>query len=144
MSTQPPLQLSEAEMAFQAVVDPYARADFFFSAGPEGFAVEEGFITFNTLPGKFLVKVGQMRASFGKVNTLHTHAMPTVDRTARHREPRRRRRRHFRCRVLGLAHHPGRHDVCGSHGRGAARQLGCVPDGPAIAVELRRTVARLP
>ena len=58
MSTQPPLQLSEAEMAFQAVVDPYARADFFFSAGPEGFAVEEGFITFNTLPGKFLVKVG--------------------------------------------------------------------------------------
>ena len=80
MSTQPPLQLSEAEVAFQAVVDPYARADFFLSAGPEGLSVEEGFITFTALPGKFLVKVGQIRASFGKVNTLHTHAMPSVDR----------------------------------------------------------------
>ncbi len=80
MSTQPPLQMSEVEMSFQAVVDPYARADFFVSAGPEGVSVEEGFITFNTLPGRFLLKVGQMRASFGKVNTLHTHAMPSVDR----------------------------------------------------------------
>lgn len=79
-SDMPPLQMSEAEMAFQAVVDPYARADFFLSAGPEGLSIEEAFLTFNTLPGKFLVKVGQMRASFGKVNTLHTHAMPTVDR----------------------------------------------------------------
>jgi hypothetical protein len=72
--------MSEVEMAFQAVVDPYARADFFLSAGPEGLSIEEGFITFNTLPGKFLVKVGQVRASFGKVNTLHTHTMPTADR----------------------------------------------------------------
>jgi hypothetical protein len=80
MSTQPPFQMSEVEMAFQAIVDPYARADFFVSAGPEGVSIEEGFITFNTLPGKFLVKVGQMRASFGKVNTLHTHTMPTADR----------------------------------------------------------------
>jgi hypothetical protein len=80
MSTQPPFQMSEVEMAFQAVVDPYARADFFLSAGPEGLSIEEGFITFNTLPGKFLVKVGQVRASFGKVNTLHTHTMPTADR----------------------------------------------------------------
>ncbi len=80
MSTMPPLQLSEAELAFQAVVDPYARADFFLSAGPTGLSVEEAFLTFNTLPGGFLMKVGQMRASFGKVNTLHTHAMPTVDR----------------------------------------------------------------
>jgi hypothetical protein len=79
-SDQPFLQLSEAEMAFQAVVDPYARADFFLSAGPEGLEIEEGYATFTTLPAQFLLKVGKMRAQFGKVNTLHTHAMPTVDR----------------------------------------------------------------
>jgi hypothetical protein len=80
MSDQPALQLSEVEAAFQAVVDPYARADFFLSAGPEGLEVEEGYITFTSLPGNLLMKVGKMRAQFGKVNTLHTHVMPTVDR----------------------------------------------------------------
>lgn len=79
-SDQPPLQLSEAEVAFSAVVDPYARADFFLAAGPEGLDVEEGFVTFTSLPSHLLLKVGKMRAQFGKVNTLHTHAMPTVDR----------------------------------------------------------------
>lgn len=80
MSTQPALQLSEAEVSFQAVVDPYARADFFLSAGPEGLDVEEGYITFTSLPANILLKVGKMRAQFGKVNTLHSHAMPTADR----------------------------------------------------------------
>jgi hypothetical protein len=77
---QPSLQLSEVEVAFQADVDPYARADFFLSAGPEGLEIEEGFLTFTTLPGNFLLKVGKMRAQFGKVNTLHTHRLPTADR----------------------------------------------------------------
>ena len=80
MSTQPSMQLTEVEVAFQAIVDPYARADFFLSAGPEGLDIEEGFITFNTLPGNLLLKAGKMRAAFGKVNTLHTHSMPTADR----------------------------------------------------------------
>ena len=80
MSTDPAMQLSEAEVSLQAILDPYARADFFLSAGPETLSVEEGFVTFNTLPGSLLLKAGKMRAQFGKVNTLHTHAMPTADR----------------------------------------------------------------
>jgi hypothetical protein len=79
-SPLPAMQLSEAEVSFQAIVDPYARADFFLSASPEGLEVEEGYITFMTLPGKLLLKTGKMRAQFGKVNTLHTHALPTADR----------------------------------------------------------------
>jgi hypothetical protein len=74
------LQLSEVELSFRAVVDPYARADFFLAATPDGLEVEEGYITFTTLPKSLLLKVGKMRAQFGKVNTLHTHAMPTADR----------------------------------------------------------------
>jgi hypothetical protein len=80
MSDQPSLSLTEVEAAFQAVVDPYARADFFLSASPEGLEVEEGYITFTALPAGVLLKVGKMRAQFGKVNTMHTHILPWVDR----------------------------------------------------------------
>jgi hypothetical protein len=79
-SDQPSLEMSEVEMAFQAIVDPYARADFFLSASPQGLSVEEGFLTFNTLPAGLLVKVGKMRAQFGKVNAMHTHVLPWADR----------------------------------------------------------------
>src|SRR5207245_54069 len=74
------LQLHESEAAFQAVVDPYARADFFISFGEEGVNLEEGFITLTSLPGGLLTKVGKMRAAFGKVNTLHNHVLPWADR----------------------------------------------------------------
>lgn len=47
----PALALPESELSLQAIVDPYARADFFFSFGEEGVAVEEGYLTFPTLPG---------------------------------------------------------------------------------------------
>jgi hypothetical protein len=76
----PGLELSEAEVAFQAAVDPYARADFFFAFGAEGAEAEEGYITFPTLPGGFLLKVGKMRASFGKMNQMHSHVVRWVDR----------------------------------------------------------------
>ena len=48
---RPAMQLDEAEVSLQAVVDPYARADFFLAASPEGLEIEEGFLTFPTLPG---------------------------------------------------------------------------------------------
>ena len=80
LSDQPSMELTEVEAAFQAVLDPYARADFFLAASPEGLEVEEGFITFTALPKNLLLKVGKMRAQFGKVNTLHTHLIPTADR----------------------------------------------------------------
>jgi hypothetical protein len=77
---EPSLNMQEAELSFQAVVDPYARADFFVTLSPEEVALEEGYITFTALPGGFLTKVGRMRDAFGKVNGLHPHTMPWVDR----------------------------------------------------------------
>ena len=76
---RPALQLDEAELSLQAIVDPYARADFFLAASPEGLEIEEGFLTFPTLPGGLLAKVGKMKAQFGKANTLHSHNLPWVD-----------------------------------------------------------------
>jgi len=77
---EPSLNMQEGEFSFQAVVDPYARADFFVTVGPEGAGLEEGTITFPTLPGGVLAKVGKMRDAFGKVDQLHAHTLPWVDR----------------------------------------------------------------
>jgi hypothetical protein len=73
------LEMHESEIAFQAIVDPYARADFFVSLSNEGIELEEGFITFTHLPADFLVKIGKFKAQFGKVNTLHAHVLPWAD-----------------------------------------------------------------
>ncbi|MCX6552957.1 MAG: hypothetical protein NTY02_18480, partial [Acidobacteria bacterium] len=80
VAPSPSLQFKEAEVSFQAVVDPYARADFFVSFGQEGASLEEGYITFPTIPGGLLVRVGQMRTAFGKSNALHPHVLPWPDR----------------------------------------------------------------
>jgi len=74
------LELHESEVGLQAIIDPYARADAFISFGEEGVNVEEGYITFTSLPAGLLLKVGKMRAEFGKVNTIHNHALPFIDR----------------------------------------------------------------
>jgi hypothetical protein len=77
---EPSLNMQESELSFQAVVDPYARADFFVTIGPDEVALEEGYITFPTLPGGLLAKVGKFRDAFGKVNAMHAHVLPFVDR----------------------------------------------------------------
>ena len=62
----PALEMREAEVSLQAVVDPYARADFFLAASPEGLEIEEGFLTLTSLPGGLLAKVGQLKEQFGR------------------------------------------------------------------------------
>jgi len=76
----PSLEMHESELGFQEVIDPYARADFFLSFGEEGVTLEEGYLTFTALPAGLQVKVGKMRAAFGRVNTLHNHVLPWTDR----------------------------------------------------------------
>ena len=76
----PSLEMHESELGLQAIIDPYARGDFFLSFGEEGVELEEGYITFTALPAGFVAKVGKMRSAFGKVNTLHNHVLPWVDR----------------------------------------------------------------
>jgi hypothetical protein len=80
VNPSPALEMHESEASFQAVVDPYARADFFISFGEEGVELEEGFVTFPALPGGLLLKAGKLRSAFGKVNTLHNHVLPWADR----------------------------------------------------------------
>ncbi|HEY6390580.1 MAG TPA: hypothetical protein VIX89_04855, partial [Bryobacteraceae bacterium] len=76
----PSFEMHESELALQAILDPYARADFFISFGEQGVNLEEGYLTFPALKGGFQLRVGKMRAAFGKVNTLHNHVLPWTDR----------------------------------------------------------------
>ncbi len=80
VSPSPSLQMHETEVGMQAIIDPYARADAFLSFGETGVNVEEAYITFTSLPAGLLLKVGKMRADFGKVNTIHNHALSFIDR----------------------------------------------------------------
>ncbi len=80
LAPTPFMTLQESEASFQAIVDPYARADFFLAIGEEGIEVEEGFITFPAIPGGLLVKAGKMRANFGRLNAFHNHTLPWTDR----------------------------------------------------------------
>jgi hypothetical protein len=77
---EPSLQLKEAEVGLQSIVDPYARADFFLTFGSEEVGVEEGYVTFLALPGSLLMKVGKMRDAFGKIDAMHSHVLATADR----------------------------------------------------------------
>ena len=76
----PGLEMHEAELGIQSVIDPYARGDVFISFGETGVSVEEAFVTLTALPGEFVAKIGKMRAAFGKVNGTHNHALAWVDR----------------------------------------------------------------
>lgn len=77
----PGLALKESELGLQAIVDPYARADFFLTFGSEkgDVGVEEGYITFLNLPGELLVKAGRLKGAFGKLNTEHLHVRMFAD-----------------------------------------------------------------
>jgi hypothetical protein len=71
----------EAEVGFQAPIDPYARADAFITFGEgESPEVEEAYATFLTLPYNLQARIGKFRLSFGKNNLLHRHALSQTDR----------------------------------------------------------------
>jgi hypothetical protein len=77
--------LNETEVSLQAVVDPYARADFFISFGRDpitgkyGVEVEEGYLTTLSLPAGLQLKVGKFKEAVGRINPTHAHALPFID-----------------------------------------------------------------
>jgi len=81
VDNQPSLQLRESEIGLQAIVDPFARADFFVTFGSQkgNVGIEEGTITFLTVPGDFILKVGRLKGAFGKLNTEHLHVRLFAD-----------------------------------------------------------------
>jgi len=73
--------LREAELALQSAVDPYAKADFILSfSEEEGVDVEEGYLTWLSLPLGGQAKIGKFRSDFGKFNRTHAGETPFADR----------------------------------------------------------------
>lgn len=77
--------LNETEVSFQAVVDPYIRADFFVSFGRDGTTnkygvnIEEGYLTTLSLPYKLQLKAGKFKQAVGRINPVHAHSLPFID-----------------------------------------------------------------
>lgn len=76
--SQPEFTMEELEIALQAYLNPYARADIFLSkagTGSEPLEIEEGYATFvRGLPLDLNLRIGKFRAEYGKLNTFHPHA----------------------------------------------------------------------
>ncbi len=74
------ISLREVELGLQGVLDPYARADFFLTTEDGGdVSVEEGYITWLTLPWGLQAKTGIFRTGFGKMNKVHRPEISQVD-----------------------------------------------------------------
>lgn len=94
--SRPTATAREFEFAFESALDPYTRTKVFVSyeqpveiAGypedqgqedPGGFEVEEGYLYWVGLPGRFGLKAGKFRQEIGLYNRWHTHALLEVDR----------------------------------------------------------------
>lgn len=81
----PAFQMKEAELGLQSIVDPYAKADFFVAVEGDGKVdLEEGTITWFTLPYDLGFKVGKFRSGFGKFNRTHPPETAFSDRPLVH------------------------------------------------------------
>jgi hypothetical protein len=69
----------ELELALQAVVDPYARADVFVGFHPDEVEVEEAYVTALRLPAGLLGRGGVFFTPFGRQNPQHPHVWEFVD-----------------------------------------------------------------
>ena len=69
----------EVELAFQAVVDPYFRGDFFLGLSDlEKVSIEQAFLT-TTGIRDLEIRLGRYLMPFGKQNTTHRHDLHTVE-----------------------------------------------------------------
>jgi hypothetical protein len=78
------LSLQEAEIQFNADVDPYFRAAVLLSVaqeeGSRGFGIDPEEVYLETISLPYVtVKAGKFKLALGRHNQLHTHAFPFID-----------------------------------------------------------------
>ena len=89
------INLQEIEIGFQAVIDPYFRADTFFALRRDEFEIEEAYFTsLLSLPLNLQIRGGLMRSKFGRINLQHrefqdfvTLALPAAAFLGEHLNP---------------------------------------------------------
>jgi hypothetical protein len=66
--------MQELEVALQAVVDPYFRADVYLTIpNAQALEIEEAYLTTTNLPANLQLKAGIFRADIGRQNLQHLH-----------------------------------------------------------------------
>ena len=68
------------EASFQHPLDPYTTSKFYLVYEEGKVDLEEGYITWASLPGNLGLKVGRFHTNFGRMNRVHKHALSWVDR----------------------------------------------------------------
>ena len=77
--------LNEVEFSFESAIDPYAKANFYYSIGEDAATgeftseIEEGYLTTLSLPAHLQLKAGRFKQNVGRVNPVHSHALPFID-----------------------------------------------------------------
>lgn len=69
------------ELAFQSVIDPHVRGDFFLLFKEAGVELEEGVITTLSLPYNLQLRAGKILAKFGRENTRHLEQLNFADQS---------------------------------------------------------------
>jgi hypothetical protein len=77
--------IREVELDFRADIDPYSKGVLILgleehAPGEYEIAVEEAYLTLETLPFGFRAKLGRYRMPFGSINQLHIHDLPQSTR----------------------------------------------------------------
>jgi len=71
------------ELNLSSAIDPYATAEFYPVFEGEGgelnAKIEEVYLQTLSLPFNLQLKAGKFRQPFGRINTVHRHALPVVD-----------------------------------------------------------------
>lgn len=81
----PAFAFKEAEIAVQSVIDPYTRADIFLAVeGEGGIELEEGYLSWYSLPGGLGLKAGKFKGAFGRFNLTHRPETAFADRPLAH------------------------------------------------------------
>lgn len=75
------ISFEEVELLFDAALNPFARGTFVFAVANDAVEVEEGYLVMTRgLPAGWGLKLGKYRAGFGKLNPVHPHAYPFLER----------------------------------------------------------------
>ena len=69
----------EVEVAIQANVDPYFRADFILGVHSDAIEIEEAYATTTSLPWALQARIGRIHLPIGKQNVVHRPELHTIE-----------------------------------------------------------------
>jgi hypothetical protein len=71
--------LAATEVDIQSALDPFSRTRWVIGFGDEGVEIEEGYVSYSSLPGGLELTAGKFKQRFGALNRQHLHALPQAD-----------------------------------------------------------------